>query len=68
MIADLKPCPFCGGDARLSYGDDDGEMYVVSMCESCGMQSMKQYYVSESKESVTGAEERALHLWNRRLG
>lgn len=50
-MSDLKPCPFCGGEARLVSGPP-GCHYV--MCEEC-------YATSDDR----GAE-RSIAAWNRR--
>ena len=55
--AKLKPCPFCGGKARvqghefIGYGDTFG---VV--CLNCGAET-RQFYVTENE---------AIEAWNRR--
>jgi Lar family restriction alleviation protein len=34
---ELKPCPFCGGRARiLDYDDGNGGYYSICECEKCG--------------------------------
>lgn len=48
-----KPCPFCGGNAKL-YKIDATNSYVVE-CEKC-----------YCKTSACIREERAIKVWNRR--
>lgn len=59
----LKPCPFCGGEAKLvDYGQEgDFEDWDVE-CEKCGI-----LFVAPGKEEgwVTTKEE-AAEAWNRR--
>ena len=57
-MIELKPCPFCGGEAIL-FADtfDDGKIFVVNAhCDSCG---------------ATGNdfhdEKQAIEAWNRRV-
>jgi Lar family restriction alleviation protein len=57
MSEALKPCPFCGGEARVvSYGDPhESPPLVVVMCDEC--------------EATTGdgiARESAIAAWNLR--
>ena len=61
-MSDLKPCPFCGGEAykKLVYGLDevssyyDINTYVVG-CRKCGI-----YF------AIPWNEDYAVRLWNRR--
>lgn len=42
-MADLKPCPFCGGKAQIRYtGNGSGPMGYTYICSKCG--KMKQVY------------------------
>ncbi|GMO52594.1 MAG: hypothetical protein Pg6C_18340 [Treponemataceae bacterium] len=53
---ELKPCPFCGGKARIESGygrHDDGFCFVL--CENC--------YAETAEEK---GEESAAARWNRR--
>lgn len=49
--AELKPCPFCGGKAKLMYAPD-----VWVECTSCGAQSR-----------MCAMPETALERWNVRV-
>lgn len=42
---DLKPCPFCGGDARLSPSVS-AESHRTVCCDSCGF-SMSEFYMDD---------------------
>lgn len=54
MSEELKPCPFCGGEAQT--GKSYSGFYSVE-CMNCGMQS--GYYDTESE---------AITAWNRAMG
>lgn len=56
-MSDLKPCPFCGGDADI--GGDENEEYAVAFCTGCG-NATDGYLVDEC-----GAEF-ASEAWNTR--
>lgn len=59
-MAELKPCPFCGGNASLGHDHLGlGASYV--RCEKCGVESirfMKSFEVASDDEAV--------EFWNRR--
>lgn len=61
MSEELKPCPFCGGEARMnvafaSGGDHSVGVYVV--CLECRSWSGTKW--------GDGAQEKAAEAWNRR--
>ena len=63
MTEELKPCPFCGGEARLLlnakrkiYGKDEYRTGVVACCNVC---EARMFY---------GSEKLAIDAWNRRTG
>ncbi len=52
---DLKPCPFCGGDAiRRAIKYEDGLAFHI-ICRVCGVQT-----------DVENAMESAKTIWNKR--
>lgn len=60
-MIELKPCPFCGGEARLLlnakkkiYGKDEYRTGVVVCCNVC---EARMFY---------GSEKLAIEAWNRR--
>lgn len=55
MSKNIKPCPFCGGEANVKMWCDPDTPYLV-MCESCKA-SVKDY--------ATEAE--AIEAWNHRV-
>ena len=62
-MEELKPCPFCGGEAVLvektSYG---GNIFVRVECKLCGAMAG-----NESISLYHSAAERAIERWNRRI-
>lgn len=57
MNTELKPCPFCGGEAeKKKYRFQNKTVYVV-MCSVC---------TSRSPMFLEEAKERAIIAWNRR--
>lgn len=63
VIIDYKPCPFCGGKAKimvvqeLRIGGDEG--YVIQ-CENCYMNT------ASINGTYSFSSEDAIELWNRR--
>ena len=58
-MSELKPCPFCGGEAiviKTDLGDGCAEFYHA-VCLDCSVE-MKQYECMTRKE--------AIEAWNRR--
>ncbi len=61
-IADLKPCPFCGGEAHVSYYETeslwshDQVTYTKVSCDECDI----------SLQSEPGYETEAIQAWNTR--
>lgn len=66
MSEELKPCPFCGGEAKIYSGPhyDGGHVtyWAVVKCESCEASGMK----IDEYEPVSRVEEWASEAWNRR--
>ena len=55
----LKPCPFCGGEARIA---SEGGTVVLATCKKCHVETQG---VSISAEYC--ANEKAAEEWNRRI-
>lgn len=78
MIDKLKPCPFCGGDARVyktstHYSAESwGDNWKVA-CNECNMGSMHEYSteVYRNKHGEVTIEhdgkKEAIEAWNRRV-
>ena len=54
VIEELKPCPFCGGEADIWRCEYTGNCYMVG-CSYCHMFAMSDY------------EDEAIATWNRRV-
>lgn len=65
MNEELKPCPFCGGKAKLNYerisGENKGYWAQVICTQCCGR--------SEGvwAGSYKSAEQKEIKAWNRRI-
>ncbi|MBR6738803.1 MAG: Lar family restriction alleviation protein [Oscillospiraceae bacterium] len=57
-MAELKPCPFCGGSAVTGFAIWDYNYWGVT-CVACGAYVPVNYGESEEK---------AIEAWNRRAG
>lgn len=55
-MADLKPCPFCGGKAFVYYsGSPSNGSFAEVICRECGCQTQRML-INEAFEA-----------WNRRV-
>lgn len=62
MADELRPCPFCGGEAGVHYfAHDDSECTVM-----CSNPNCRASVSAMSRGSMTTAYNRARKLWNRR--
>lgn len=60
-MIELKPCPFCGGTAKI-WHDPDGPGYSYVECEKCRMKSVRFMRAFER-----ASDEAAAAFWNRRV-
>lgn len=66
----LKPCPFCGGRAKLKHGypyrQIKGMRQAVVQCKSCGCRTIT--YRQLPYQSWTEVDDEAVNAWNKRAG
>lgn len=55
QLTNLKPCPFCGGEAKLEHYENDG---YLPMCSVDGCFGMIEIWFETPEE--------AIEAWNRR--
>lgn len=63
MSEPLKPCPFCGGKARLHEFEYDETPLAAIDCASCGGGTLEYF---DDRGSGASGRERAIAAWNRR--
>lgn len=70
-IVKLKPCPFCGGNAKIEFsGDHYRGGYIIARCQTCGAASKGCYYRGPEIETpleITTGGEKTGYAWNRRV-
>ena len=68
MTDELKPCPFCGGEAKLKHGyRRKGEKFgnkAYVQCKKCGCKTL--LYSQSAYERWQTVDEIAIHAWNQR--
>lgn len=57
----LKPCPFCGGEARILHNYAGGE-WSYAECKVCRCSTEKFM-----KSFAVASDEQAIEAWNRRI-
>lgn len=83
MLEKLKPCPFCGGEARIQLTDDEGnlknESYLEDPYSGIGYAIIhdeigsKEYCpIATNLDEMQGryiysSKEAAINAWNRRI-
>lgn len=79
MNTEIKPCPFCGGNAELKTGHscvdvqmaDDVDM-AFCVCSNCGARGgielvKNARYRKTCKEELNEINTKAVKKWNRRI-
>lgn len=76
----LKPCPFCGGEAKVAFARPKFMLkklhnrYVFAGCPNCGVSTMLYFANNRTgsplinKAHEESAKEKATDAWNRRAG
>ena len=62
-MAELKPCPFCGGEAEIAEGTFDGKSTSYVKCKKCWARG-EFFFLSPKYAS----NQKAVEAWNRRAG
>ena len=67
MNEELKPCPFCGGEARVMYAmAEDGTRTISVICQSCRTGIFRARSIPDEWNAYKTADE-AIEAWNRRV-
>lgn len=73
MDCELKPCPFCGGTARIAFSGyqdcDYWRGFIVAKCDVCGSSSKGTFYWGPPIEfplTETVGAEKEVKRWNLR--
>ena len=72
MNTELKPCPFCGGEAKLKGICGTETAYAFVFCKNCGSRTEKNFEFnnkekSKPHESLELAKRYVVDLWNVRV-
>ena len=69
-MTELKPCPFCGGEAMIAHGrcvDDESVITTTVLCKKC-LVGIFRYRENGHDFEVYFTEQTAADAWNRRAG
>ena len=64
MAEKLKPCPFCGGEAKLKHI----RPIIIVMCKNCGYAPCSVSDYMEEGDNIGDIKKIAIEAWNRRAG
>jgi hypothetical protein len=62
----LRPCPFCGGKARI-FGNESDHFYVACTNQVCSCSLGEMYLPGDEPDHMFGDPESAAYNWNKRL-
>lgn len=64
-MIDLKPCPFCGGEAQMKFGID-GDVSCI-WCKSCKAMTHWTAIKTQGHEPFGVAMDKYAAAWNQRV-
>lgn len=72
MSEELKPCPFCGGEAKLITTEFDRKTIAIKVeCQSCSARAggfcATVFDNKNALENIDNSREKAIEAWNRRV-
>lgn len=69
MSEELKPCPFCGGEAKIKAANKNYGFTIWCQCE-CGARTVGYCPYTDNEdsslESIESCKNSAVEVWNRR--
>lgn len=65
-MTELKPCPFCGGEAYVAYNDSDCTWIV--RCFHCRAEVAEHMCFDYGENSMKATREYVVDKWNQREG
>lgn len=67
-MSELKPCPFCGGEAKVMYAQtDDGTKTISVVCQMCNT-GIFRARMRPDEWNAWYKPEQAIKAWNKRAG
>lgn len=70
MREELKPCPFCGGEAVIKAVNKSYGLTIWCQCPKCGVRTEGYCHNTNNEDAtidnIENCKNRALEQWNRR--
>lgn len=63
-MSELKPCPFCGGEAEIRHQTDPDAVVYFARCNLCGTKSIPFLSVDSAIKRWNTRHERTCHVIN----